>query len=313
MYNEDIKEAYINDRKENSTSEGTLNQIGVYFKICEEFEVESQKDIALFTTAEIIGVYKTFSTPSLAFLKNLNSQLVQYTDWWKNNSMLPDNQNHFREINISILEQCLNVHLLNATIVTRKELLKEIINMERYEPFERFIILALFEGIRGREFEDLRNLYPSDFKNNKVKLYSGKEYEVSSKLVELAEESAETFVYYTSDQKKRWFDPFDSRCLKRVKTECANNEKRDYERREKLFITKRLKRIKDDGYLFIGSNELKESGRIEYIKNLMAVHNLSAEECLKKFPEIQERFGHIDSVLQYCRLYQNMLNGLPVK
>ena len=62
-------------------------------------------------------------------------------------------------------------------------------------PSDAFIMLALFEGIKGKDFCEIVKLKMSDFNENEVTLCTGRKVIVSNKLLALAEESNSTDYY----------------------------------------------------------------------------------------------------------------------
>jgi len=299
MYNQEIKQRYLDDI---DSSDQTKKIISTYFIKSEEVETILGKDISCFNLSEIIGYYKSLNTASVNYLATINSQLLNYTTWCQSNGIVIDNQNHYREVDKRIYEECINKYYVSKKYVSREDLF-ELINRSTVDIGDKFLLLALFEGICGNKYIELRNLYPKDFKKNVVKLYTGRSFEVSRELINLALESADEFTYRTSNGKKRSYDLRDKRCLKF--TEIDLNEAK-----EVFSIIRRLERInKYEQTYFVGSKELKESGRIHLIKELMLKDNISAEECIKKYRDnrIKDQYGYISNVSLYCRTYEEML------
>ena len=301
MYNEVYKNSFL-DEIQPTSSESTYKQIVTFFNTTEEFENELQKDVACFTLNEIIGFYKNFSATSLVRLQNLNCQLAKYADWCNKNKIIPNNQNHFRQINLDILEQCINLRLRSAKCVTREELLR-VIKSYIFDPAENFLLLALFEGICGNEYIEIRNLHLYNFKDNMVTLLSGEKWEVSDDLIELAYESSKCEYYLTSDEKKRKLENDSTKCFKFPENTVGDSNK------EKFFIVRRLSKIKED-YMWAGSKELKESGRVDLIRKYMKQTGWDADTCIRKCPEVQERYGRIINVPRYCNAYEKELNEI---
>ena len=192
MYNEDIKKRYIVEKERTtSTPEDYLKRL---FNKTEAFEIRLDKDISSFTVYEIVDLYKTFNLYSADSLTVMHSHLALYTDWCLKQNIIPDCQNHFTEVTSDTIYKCINVVALKKSIITRETLytwLEQIVN-----PSDAFIMIALFEGIKGKDFCEIVNLRMSDFSGNKVKLCTGRELEVSDRLVNLALESSTAKIYF---------------------------------------------------------------------------------------------------------------------
>ena len=296
MYNEDQKKIYLEHL--GTTSDAVLT----YFNKLTDVEIELQKDVSCFNLPDIIGYYKSLNTTSVQYLAVLNSQLLKYTNWCLESGLVPNNQNEFQNIKRENLEECIHKPLFNKEWVTKEELLHIISSGKLKNACEDFLLLALFEGICGKRYEEIRHLYPSDFKGNTVWLYSGRKLDVSDKLIELAQESAEVKNYETNDGRVRIYAD-DERCFKFPKNTVESEDK------EIFYIVRSLNKIKEKHeYYFAGSKELKESGRINMIKEIMKKNGWTAETAVReKREEIEYRYGRIMSIPVYLRENKDML------
>ena len=127
MYNEELKLEYI---KENKDRNFALEEISKrLFNQIEETEIKFGKDCCEFTISEIIDYYKSRLSASLESLNVINSNLKLYTNWCMvKKGMVEDHQNHYMEISIELLNQCLNLGLTMSKIISRKDLF----NMFKY-------------------------------------------------------------------------------------------------------------------------------------------------------------------------------------
>ena len=114
----------------------------------------------------------------------LNSNLGVYTEWALSENLIADNQTHPREITIELLNTCINKARINNSILT-KEALKSIrfVNAQ-----DGFVIWCLFEGIKGKEFEEILNIELGDIdvQNKTIKLHSGRVMKVSDEFIDMA-------------------------------------------------------------------------------------------------------------------------------
>lgn len=196
LYNSEIKQRYI-EKKESETIlyEGSLQNL---FDKTMEFEEKLGKDVSCFTYYDIEEMYKTWNSTSFNTLQVQHSNLAVYTDWCINNSLVTDFQNHFREFNMGKLMDCLNLVVVNNRVFNREQVLQWCNKVYLKNPSDAFILLAMFEGIRGEEYRDIANLKISDFNKNELTVclpYSKKTIKVSQTLYDYAKESDEIFIY----------------------------------------------------------------------------------------------------------------------
>ena len=299
MYNESIKKKYIEEvvaRNINIDQWFTKK-----FNQVEIFEIKNNTDISDFTIDEIIEFYKYINTTSLNSLIVLNSQMSLYSDWCIKNNYSRDNINHFLEITSDIIHKCLNTVLAKEEIISREKLEDYIDELPNYG--DKFLVMALFEGLSGKDNSNLCDLRVEDFKGNTVHLRDGRELEVSDKLRELAVEAAKEYKLYT-------FEGEESKSLSYAKTDeeiikLISNSKIDNLMNPRRFYI-RLIKIKDFlGSPAMGRFELNESGRKDMIQSLMKEKDYSTvEECIKQNKsKIEYRYNKIQSVPQYVKKY----------
>ena len=289
MYNEDIKKRYIIEKERiTSTPEGYLKRL---FEKTETFEKRLGKDISSFTVYDIIDVYKTFNLTSINFLTVLHSHLTLYTDWCLKQNIVPDCQNHFSELNSETLYKCINIVAFKKTIITKEILyswLEKIIN-----PSDAFIMIALFEGIKGKDFCEIVNLNMSDFSSNQVKLCTGRELTVSDKLVNIALEASTTKIYYSTNGSGKQM-PFLDEKDKIVKNypNCQNDANAFYQgRRIYSKITRAFSFLEVDEWM--KPNAIFDSGQIDYINTRAKELGMSGKDFIysEYIKEVDYRYG----------------------
>lgn len=301
MYNKELKLQYIDDNEYLNLQLRTIMLQA--FESTEPLEDSLQKDVSNFTVKEIIAYYKTLCTASLERLMVLNSQLSRYTNYCLNNYSVQDNQNHYLEIDVDILKTCLNVGKIEASIVTREELLADIESLPN--PSERFLVLAIYEGILGKQYSELANLNIRQFHDGIVDLGT-RQLTVSNELVKLAEESTDEYFYYCyvadGSFKQKNYLYSDDNIIKSL----YNAKHTDLKNKRKV-IYNRLIRIKSflgkEAYTAAG---LIESGRIGMIREYMKKDNINVNVALKRYDsEINQRYGKIYSVSRYLLKYKS--------
>lgn len=193
LYNEEIKNQYIEERnREVILPENYLER---QFRKCSDTERELDKDISNFTFYEIIEYYKLLNVPSLDSLTVMNSQFSLYTQWCLQNNLVKDNQNHFLEVNIDIMKQCINKALFNMKIISKDTILNWVDQLPN--PKDQFVLLGLFEGIKGKDFCELLKLRPGDIHGNKAILCTGREIKISNRLVTIINDCIVETKYYS--------------------------------------------------------------------------------------------------------------------
>lgn len=299
MYNETIKNKYIEEVV--SRNINISKWFKKKFSQSELFENKNKTDINCFTIDEIVEFYKYLNTTSLNSLIVLNSQMSLYSDWCIEHGYSNDNINHFLEVSTDMLHKCLNTKLAESEIVDRKQI-EDLID-ELLNPGDKFLVLALFEGLGGKDNSNLCDLRLEDFDGEYVHLRDGRTLKVSEKLRALAIDAAEEYKLYG-------FNGEESKSLTYAKTDpeiikLICNSKIDNLMNPRRFYIRLLK-IRD--YLespAIGRFELNESGRRDYIVELMNKGDyITVEDCIKdNREEIENRYNRIQSITQYVKRY----------
>lgn len=297
MYNEEFKTNYIKETEFRNNS-ANLN-INLLFRRIAPYEEKIGHDLYDFSIVEIIDYYKSLCTSSLESLMIMNNQYKLYTAYALKNGLVRDNQNHYDEIDNSVLNYCVNIGLLNAKIISREDLLSYLESDDVENVSDKFLALAIFEGICGKGCCELIDLTFNDFNGNIVTLKTGRQLEVSDKLVEWAKESSVTFEYYDinySKSNKKYLES-DNRIIKRM----ANSTSEDPFRLQRA-IGRRLDRLIDKTMCqAFEARALLDSGRIEMARKLIS-DKVDWNKALKD-PDIIKRYGIISSVPRFILKY----------
>lgn len=192
FYNQEKKTEYINTYPD--YAQVIYNRI---FNLSKPLEESLGKDIKDFNKEELLDFYSYCNVSSPSVLKNMHSALIKYkTD---SNTITQE----IFEINSDILRRRVNKVAIRSKLITREDLLQGIRKSEDEELFnysDAFIVLAMFEGMGGKNYEEIWKLNISDFffreKQFYAKLCTGREIKVSDKLYYYAEKSTNTFVRY---------------------------------------------------------------------------------------------------------------------
>lgn len=301
MFNEKVKQRYINY---NPNSNHRFDKVMTnYFKRAETMETMLSKDLAQFTSGEILAMYKSFATPSFNMLVVINNQFLNYTNWYMKEVGTKDNQNHYKEIRDDILMGCVSYAAQKSTIITREKLLEMIEGF--MNPYEQFLYLALFEGIKGEQMSDFYDLRMKDFPDQYTVRLPGRTLDISKELYYYAEDSAEEYVIYNimGDPTRRGrFLEEDDRIIK-----CSASSGFESEKSERAAIVYRMLR-KTKRYDFVptalSATSLIESGRVNMIKELMDGIDMDIEQFIRMNREqIEYRYGHIPSLPKWLIKY----------
>lgn len=272
MYNEELKRRFIDNRLAEVTL--PINYLNLQFEKISKAEEKLNKDICNFSFYEIIEYYKSLNTTSEGYLRVLNSQFSIYTNWCLAQNLVFDGQNHFMELRREDYEGCTNKALKSLSLLS-KEMIDDMID-QLPNPKDKFCLLCLFEGIKGKSFSDITLLKPEDFSGNIVTLPSGKTIEVSDELVEIKNLTVATDVYYAmTGAKKREIPLMDSGYI--IK-EYPNVETTGEFRRSRRIYNQFCRIFSFLGLEYLKMNDVYNSGLIHKIKISAQKRNMTVKE-----------------------------------
>lgn len=298
MYNEEFKTNYIKESEFRNVNAAT--NINLLFRRIAPYEEMIGRDLCNFSVSEIIDYYKSLCTSSLESLMIMNNQYKLYTAYALMNGLVEDSQNHYDEIDNVILNSCVNKGLLNAKIIMREDLISVLESQYVENVSDKFLALAIFEGICGTRCEELTNLTMDNINGNEISLCTGRKLIISDKLVEWAKESSETYEYYNDDLERnnKSYLETDVRIIKRM-----SNSTSDSEIRLQRSIGRRLDRLidKTNCHAF-EPRALLDSGRIYNAKLLMRDKKMSLRQALND-KDIVNRYGSVSSIPRFVLKY----------
>ena len=315
MFNEEFKKDYISYKTHITiVPDGMLTRL---FNKMEFFENKFEKDLSCFTCKEIYYFMKMLNMTSTNSLIVINSTLALYTDWCLLQKRVPDGQNHYREIQLKLIEYCTN-HTLRDDLIFTKDTIHQWVD-ELVNPCDQFILLAIFEGIRGKELCELVDLRLSDFNGNKITLYTGdnemptRTITVSDKLVHLAHQSASENTYYKRHIKNGdvYYSTIsylqdDSLILKNYPNVKSKVSSFQHGRRliDKIL---RIAKIFEVDHLTV--TNIAKSGEINFINERCRELKLSGKEYLYStyFPEVVNQYNSKIVKSTFYRSYERYL------
>lgn len=160
------------------------------------FEKIKNKDLYNFTTPDIMEFYKFLDIGTLAPLIIYNSNLVKYAQWALNESLIIDGQNHFNELTSDILVNCLNITKTQQSILSY-ETFMDLINRKIVNDQDKFIFFCLFEGIKGKNYQEIVDMKLSDIDEDNliIHLSSGRDVNVSREFIEICKKADKQTIY----------------------------------------------------------------------------------------------------------------------
>ncbi len=306
MYNEEIKQRYIDEKEsKNVVPNEYLQRL---FSKTEQYEIEYQKDLCNFNYFELIELVKAQNSASFDSLTVLVSHISLYIDWCIENNMVADFQNHCNEISREAKLELVNNVTMGKGILNREDVLS-IIN-QCQNPCDKFIILALFEGIQGKNFCEVRNIKYNDIIDGKITLITGRTVSLSKELINIAEESNNEFVYYT--EKKKLPLTENGFVIKVFPSTLKEDDEFQAGRRIYNKVRRALTKIEEDNGVslnkFLKPNAIFESGRLYFIKENAKKNNMSIAEYLNTYyDDVAVQYGTFDKKV-YMFKYHRYLN-----
>ena len=305
MYNEELKFRFINERDEQIITSN--NYLVNLFEKSSVTEEELNKDLCNFTFYEIEEFYKLLNASSINALSVINSHYSSYTQWCMQQNLVADGQNHFTEMWFGNFSNCINKGKMNMQVLS-KEIIYDVIK-QLNNPKDQFIILGLFEGIKGKDFCELANLKPEHIKGNVVQLCTGREVEISNKLLSIIEDCIETHEYYATTGKEEKVIPLVDNGY--IIKDYPNVQDGRLEKRSGRSVKNSIERtVKGLGlHGIVTANNIVESGKLNMIKEQAKEKGMSCKEyiCSSHLNDVKEKFNCTISTSRYIIKYEDYL------
>ena len=299
MYNELQKLRYIDTLTESSTIKASAA-----FKSVAPYEAKLDLDCSQFTVQEILACFKQLNSPSINTLRNMRSTLSVYTDWCKEQNMLRDGINHYREIVQPNLVECMSSQKIEESYLSEDNIYQIVNDLEN--AFEKVAVLLAYEGFLFANYYDAYMLSSADIEGNMLTVGS-QTGEASDRLRLYIEEAEAAEAYYQrmpdgNDREVRFQDgggPVFKQLYNAVRDYTTVDQRRHYF--ERLF-----RRIRDyAGERFITIKKLNDSGRINAIKKYMKEEG--ATDARKVFmehkAELDAKYGEILEVGRFFAVH----------
>lgn len=290
FYNPELKIQYIEEKSKEVII--SSNYLECQFNKTSKMEEELNKDLSNFTVYEIVEYYKLLNISSFDTLFVMNSQFSMYTQWCLQKNLVKDNQNHFLEMTLEHLKDCLNKALVDMKIVTRETVLNWIDQLPN--PKDQFVLLGLFEGLKGKDFCELSKLRPENIKGNITTLCTGREIELSNRLLKIISDCVTEDKYYSISGNGTKVMPLLDKGFVIKDYPNARGDVSDFQLGRKIYnsITRILNYF--DVGSFMTANSIAESGKLHMIKERAEELGMSCKDYIYSnyITEVENKFNN---------------------
>ena len=305
MFNPELKQRFMSERE----GEAVLpnNYLQRQFNKAEAMETQLDKDISNFTFYEILEFYKLYNTASHQVLEVLNSQLSTYTQWCLQQNLVADGQNHYLELRTEDYLSCTNKAIRNAKIFSRETVLNWISDMPN--PRDQFIILGLFEGIKGKDFCELAKLRIKDVEGRIAHLCTGRDVEISEELADIIYNCNLAQNYYSMSGGQDKVMPLINRGY--IVKDYPNTlpDVSDFQRGRQIYNS--VQRIMKHLNLFtmVSANSIYESGKLDTIKRNAAKRKMTCSDYLYSDYSVEVKIQYNCNIVNktYLAVYKDYL------
>ena len=192
VYNQENKEWFI---KSIDLSQYPPRWWERVFEKSNMFEKIKNKDLYSFTTPDIIEFYKVLDIGTITPLIIYNTNLVKYAQWALNENLIVDGQNHFDELTSDMLATCLNVTKTQQSILSYDTFM-DLINRKIVNDQDKFIFFCLFEGIKGKNYQEIVDMKMADIDEDNLLVHlSSRDVGVSSDFINICKKADKQTVY----------------------------------------------------------------------------------------------------------------------
>lgn len=289
FYNPELKIQYIEEKSKEVIISN--NYLECQFNKTSKMEEELDKDLSNFTVYEITEYYKMLNISSFDTLFVMNSQFSMYTQWCLQKSLVKDNQNHFLEMTLEHLKDCLNKILVDMKVVSRETILNWVDQLPN--PKDQFVLLGLFEGLKGKDFCELSKLRPEDIKGNIATLCTGRDVKLSDRLLKIISDCVVEDKYYSISGNGTKVMPLVDKGYVIKDYPNARGDVSDFQLGRKVYnsITRILNYF--DVLNFMTANSIFESGKLHMIKERSKKLSLSCKDYIYSnyIEEVEKKFN----------------------
>lgn len=273
IYNQEIKERFLNSI---DLSRYPIRWWERLFEKTYIFEHSKQKDFYSFTVPEILEFYKFLDIATIAPLVVYNTNAVIYAQWALNENLITDGQNHFDVIDVEVLNSCISKGKLNQSILTY-DMFQNLIIRRILNDQDKFVFFCLFEGIKGKDYQEIVDIKISDINETALTINLGKrEMSIPQEFVDVAHKADQQTVYYTLSDRN-----IESKLIPSIKIfkEKHNSTGVDINRTVYNTIVRNIKAL-DELSEAVTAKSIRESGLIYYLNERAKILGQSVEYLL---------------------------------
>lgn len=307
FYNPERKQWFLKEKEKEGMQIEYIKKFLQIFKVVASYEHKFFKDVCEWTFYEIIEYYKMKNSSSLNTLMTNNTMLSRYVQFCQENDLIQDGQNHFLEVNISTLEDCLNKALIKKKILTREEVL-DIVSMLDHQR-DKFLVLGMFEFGNSNSYDVLTSSLTYNVHGDTL-YHKGKEYHLSNELVQIISECTndeENLIYrgVRGDEKEVRLQASDW-IFKQF-----NNFQGDEERIGRNAYVRFSAIMLALGLKHITSTNLVTSGKIHMIKERSKFYGISVKEYIfsDKVEEVLNQYNIKSLSQNFYKTYKDVLDS----
>lgn len=299
MYNEEQKKRYLD-----TLTEASKIKAETAFKRVGPFEQKTEIDCACFSAQEIVACFKQMNSSSINTIRNIKSALSVYADWCKDQNLLPDGINHYREISHQNLFGFMSAEKVSKSYLSEHEV--ETLANSLDNAFEVVAVRMAYEGFLYANYEAAYMVSSSDIEGKVLAV--GSRSQIASEALRDAiveAEAADVYIMHTESGSIRDITfqngggPVFKQLYNTARTYVTMEQRRHYF--ERMF-----RRIRDHiADPFITIKKLNDSGRINAIRNFMAEEAATDAKAvfMKHKKELDLRYGEITEVGRYFSVH----------
>jgi integrase len=280
MYNMEQKERYLDNCKYEDT---TIETIKIIFRASADVEKFYNTDVSLFNRLQVYDFLKKLNAKSRNYLRSACIYLSDYYNWCYSEHLVPTNiiGNQF-DVNMTrgLIEEIIPREMLANKYFTQEELIEYINNQK--DVSNKFILYALYLGVKGEEYQELINLKMEDLdeQNKVLRLITGRTIQVDDLFIDLMKQTNDSNFYYADGVKKILRNGANEYLpsryvLKQCKTGTSDSPI------TKGILQPRLGVIKEaSGNQYLTVSVIYKNGLINYIKKQYAKENITLKQAM---------------------------------
>lgn len=268
------------------TTTTTGAQFASTMRLYQKYEDENGVLLESLTPIGVLMMLKRLDRKTVAGLDKDIVNIKKYYSWLEQEGIKTANLNELSSIVLGSL--CLDEKSLENRILRRSKLLQYLNDLEN--PRDKFVLLGIFEGIRGNNLSEFLELKPEDLYEEKGNYYAyirGRGYAIpiTSLLYELGIETSKSTILYSKYSKRSEIPLVDDGSL----IKGVSEEKDEYKkflslRKRMIWLLKNRLNLED-----IGFKELELSGILHMIGKKSREYDITPVNYVTIYPKEVER------------------------